>query len=151
MVVTGMVVTRMPGLVQVTAEQAQIPEKDATKAHDPDFSNHDLEEVAPKARDPNSSYHDPEEVATKSRDPDSFYCQRRKHEGARVLTVVRIFVVAIIARKIVRIARKTAITIKTKISVKSQLSDLVSVSTGSTTYSQLFLRLFVFSSELYVL
>ncbi|GMN65216.1 hypothetical protein TIFTF001_034296 [Ficus carica] len=55
----------------VTAEQVQIPEEGATKARDPDPSNHDLEDVAPKAHDPDSDDRDLEEIATKSRNPNS--------------------------------------------------------------------------------
>ena len=61
----------MPRLVQVTAEQAQIPEDDTTKARDPESGDRDPAEVAPKACDPDSGGRNPEEVATKARDLDA--------------------------------------------------------------------------------
>lgn len=131
-------------LVQVTAEQAQILEEDATKAHELD-DNRDLEEVVPKARDPNSSDCNPEEVATKARDldigdcdveedamkardPNFVYYRPCEHEGARVLTVVCLFITAIISTK-------TVTTDMMKIVVKSRMSDLVSIGTESVAYS----------------
>ena len=134
----------MARLVQATAEPAQILEEDATKARELD-DDRDLEEVVPKGRNPNSSERNPEEVTTKARDldtgdcnpeedamkardPNSIYYRPCEHEGARVLTVVRLFVAAIISTKTVTI-------IKMKIVVKSRPSDLVSIGTGSVAYS----------------
>ena len=97
-------------MVQVTAEQAQIPEEGATKARDPNPSDHDQEEVALKAHDPDSDDRDLEEIMTKSRNPNSI--QRHEHERARVLAVVHLFVAAVIARK-------TVVVIRTKSVVKS--------------------------------
>lgn len=95
----------MTRLVQVKAEQAQIPEEDATKARDSNFGDRDPEEVASKAHNPDTRDRDLEEILAKSRNPDSIYHQCCEHEGAQVLAVVSLFVVAIIARKIVEIAR----------------------------------------------
>ncbi|GMN53139.1 hypothetical protein TIFTF001_022271 [Ficus carica] len=72
----------MPKLVQVTAEQAQIPEEDTTKARDPDSGDRDPEEVASKARNPDSGDRDSEEIETKFCNPDSVYYWHHKHERA---------------------------------------------------------------------